>query len=276
MRNILEGMKAVWSNEVFEIKKIDYIEGYGGKGCVHLARENGNDINLMLADIKPLPKFPDKDSEGSECWSGDLLMWSDQIISIHHNGFSWFWDFIIAGDVTKDPVSIVNEEESQDCMLGAIRFCSIYDKEALDYLDQETIDKLKEMGKEMSCNSEDIKKGQRERADRERLKDEPYVIRLREGNIALKAEVGELGGEVRGLQKELEQQAVGLLLSKSELRLSKSLVSLKQAQLQKDIEFIKGVINMDCTNPVRTIVDAEQILKEIESLTKKEDQNDRT
>lgn len=143
MNNPLEGMKAVYMERVYEILSIDF--DIKPSPVVYLKVPEDEKVGcfsdgimpLSLSQVTPLLKFPDKDSD---FWSYDILRdkttgWISVLI---HNGITWKQLRIKDKKWTGQDFVITDRTLLEDHK----RLCSIYDSNATDHLDQETIDKL--------------------------------------------------------------------------------------------------------------------------------------
>lgn len=124
-------------NTVFDIHNIDMINLYGDKALIVANNEDVGKIDF--SESIPLFTFPEKDSKGQMCWSGDLLRYkfTGHIYLLWFDGFTWQMEFL-------------NKDEAYGVALtaGCInlkfnRLCSIFELEAAEHLDTDTINKLK-------------------------------------------------------------------------------------------------------------------------------------
>lgn len=158
MDNVLEGMKFLMKSKVYGLivtnpcsfdailDTPDYIESVRRdcdpcnchlNECVNHCECEPEELEL----VKPLLKFPDKDSEGNDCWDCDLLGCedsneTDDIYILFRDKDSW-------GNWTLDHATKDISDNPSDINIVLIRKCSLYDPNATDHLNQETIDKLK-------------------------------------------------------------------------------------------------------------------------------------
>lgn len=92
-----------------------------------------------------LPTFPEPDSQGDKCWSGDIFILRpdsrNDIVLVYFNGFKW--QIYCAEDTYTKSFNT----DMLTISKHSIRLCSVFDKDAADKtgLDNQTITKLKEV-----------------------------------------------------------------------------------------------------------------------------------